>query len=134
MLTPAWLHKWLQDPARKQSRRGVKVGRCGHCRQQVLTGDDADWSSFRVTVDPTTLNRDQEIACIITDRRTYMLEDHGGAPELHRRTHWHTDSHPPDDTPVVPAHKCGARFPTPDPQPRLTTANILIGDNDDPPF
>lgn len=89
---------------RKASRH-----RCPRCGASVLSAVDGDLAAEQVTVDPTPLDHADELACKIADRPTYRLRIREGRAQLDDRDR--VTGPAPDGATIVPAHRCGARFP-----------------------
>lgn len=90
---------------------------CPACNGQILVTNWDDLEGIEVDayrVDNTPLTPQDEAACIIMDRRTYLLEETiVGTWRLSRR--WADRMQIPDSphpVAVLPHHKCGARYPT----------------------
>ena len=93
----------------RQFTRKASVTRCPTCRAQVLTGADALMAATSVTVDPTPLDPESELACKLAGRGLYTVRRVDDRLELDYRDEWGTPGHA--TRPVVPAHLCGHRFP-----------------------
>jgi hypothetical protein len=94
--------------------RAARWQRCPTCDQLTLHGMDADVCAGMATADPTPLSPQQELACFIVGRPTYTLKPREKGYELSdRRCDYLWGPRPPDhrSKTVIPAHKCGARFP-----------------------
>lgn len=109
--TPGPMPKWLIQAIETKTGgfRSARWTRCPKCQQIILQGLDDDIAAFTVQADPTPINPRQETACRLTARPTYAVTE-GRQIELDRRDRWSTGK-PSPDRPIIPAHKCGARFP-----------------------
>lgn len=92
--------------------RKASLGPCPTCRQPVLTGIDDAANGWPVTVDPTPLSPHQELAATMADRPTYSLRISTDRVEINDRDRYALCKPHPTGRPIVPAHRCGARFPT----------------------
>lgn len=102
---PAWIREQLQA-ATWPTRRAARFHRCPDCNAIVLTGLDGDNCAFTSTTDPTPITRQLEIACLLAGRRTYTA---WRAPNGYELTYRHPST--PEQQPILPEHRCGARFP-----------------------
>lgn len=89
--------------------RNASAHRCPTCRAYVLSAVDADRCAEQVTVDPTPLTNEAELACKLGDRPTYRLRIREGRAQLDDRDP--RTGPAPEGAVIVPAHRCGARFP-----------------------
>lgn len=105
---PKWLVRALE--IKTGGFRGAHWERCRNCRQIILEGLDADIAALTVQADPTPINPRQETACHLTARPTYTVTMTSRRIELDRRDQW-SIGEPSPSFPILPAHKCGARFP-----------------------
>lgn len=112
--------------------RKASLAPCPTCRQPVLTGVDAAIVGIPVTVDPTPLSPQQELAATMAGRPTYSLRISPGRAEIEDRDRYAICKPHPTGRPIVPAHRCGARFPTHLQQWRTTARNSHP--DDPPPF
>lgn len=114
---PSWLIRKLELESGLDyttlNGRNVSVRYCPHCRARTLVGMNDDELAFQTRVDPTPLTHEQEIACVLTGRDTFALEERGNGVAIKRRDHWVMASRSADHwlVTVVPEHQCGARFP-----------------------
>lgn len=120
-----WLKQQLEN--KTGGFRAARWGRCPDCQELTLHGMDADLCAGMVTVDPTPLSPQQEHACMIVGRPTFTIKPRGNSYELNdRRGAYLYGSRPPDHRThtIIPAHKCGARFPgfIPRPDKQETTS------------
>lgn len=90
--------------------RNASRHRCPTCRAQVLSAVDGDLCASSVTVDPTPLDPEAELACKLSGRLTYRLRIRGGRAQIDDRDPVWTGPAPADAT-ILPEHRCGARFP-----------------------
>lgn len=90
--------------------RNASRHRCPSCRASVLSAVDGDLCASSVTVDPTPLTPEGELACKLSGRLTYRLRIREGRAQLDDRDPVWTGAAPAGAT-IVPAHFCGARFP-----------------------
>lgn len=102
---PGWLRKELET--RTGGFRHASWNRCPRCRAIILEGLDDDIAAFTVQADPTPINIDQENICHTIGRHTYTATI-GKNIELNHRTTYAAGR--PSRHPIVPAHRCGARF------------------------
>lgn len=105
---PAWIADQLQANQSNRTRRTAKYQYCDKCGDITLTGLDHDTAAFTATTDPTPLTTQTEMLAILTDRTTYdawRIPD-GYKLELRDQTNMGDRTHP-----ILPAHKCGHRFP-----------------------
>lgn len=103
-----WLLKHLET--KTGGFRAAKWERCGTCEELILAGMDGDIAAPQVRVDPTPLTPLQEGLCAIAGRRTASLEIVGRSKiTIHDRDPYAIGR--PFQQPVVPHHRCGARFP-----------------------
>ncbi|PPH95152.1 hypothetical protein C5C95_16990 [Rathayibacter sp. AY1B7] len=100
-------------------RRGPEEPRpdqCPRCSQPVLIYDWDDIDGVFLgpaRVDPTPITPLDEVACTILDRPTYLLEKTiVGTHRLSRRWAITLRRHTPYAIAILPAHQCGARYPT----------------------
>lgn len=104
-----WLLKHLET--KTGGFRAARWERCRDCEELTLVGLDGDIAAIKVRVDPTPLNPLQEALCAIAGRRTSSLTIGAARSKI---TIWDRDPlaiGKPLSEPVVPHHKCGARFP-----------------------
>jgi hypothetical protein len=110
-----WLPQWLNEELAKQhpptSRPAATWTRCGKCHAIILTGLDDPCLGHPAAVDPTPLNPYTELACAILRIPTYRLHHQGTTARIAARTRWDQPAGAPGTAPVVPAHRCGRRFP-----------------------
>lgn len=90
--------------------RNASRHRCPSCRAIVLSAVDGDLCASSVTVDPTPLDPQSELACKLAGRLTYRLRIREGRAQLDDRDPVWTGPAPEGAT-IVPEHRCGARFP-----------------------
>lgn len=106
---PDWITEQLQANKTNGGSRLAKYHRCRKCKEIVLTGLTHDTCAWTATADPTPLNRKTELAAILTNRQTFQ------APLDKALGGYRLDYRYPGSTwtkhPVIPAHKCGHRFP-----------------------
>lgn len=112
--------------------RKASLGPCPSCRQPVLTGVDADMVGIPVTVDPTPLTPQEELAATMAGRTTYSLRISPDRAEIDDRDRYAICKPHPTGRPIVPAHQCGARFPSHLQQWR--TSSRPTRPDDAPPF
>lgn len=117
-------------------RRGPEEPRpdhCPRCSEPVLI---YDWDDIDGVfhgprkVDPTPISPPDEAACTVLGRPTYLLEQTVvGSYRLSRRFSHNLRRHTPYAIAILPAHQCGARYPT-----TLTDiADVTIDELDTPP-
>lgn len=129
-IMPQWLVDALDQKNPPRNPRTAVWTRCRNCDEIILVGLDADILAQDATVDPTPLDAAQELICALTGRPTYTAQVRGQSVEI-----WYRQisiERPPNAAgtwPVVPTHKCGARFPgfLIPPEPERNT-------NREPPF
>lgn len=124
---PAWLVRALEE--KTGGFRAARWIRCPHCHQLILEGLDDDICAFTVRADPTPITLEQEQLCATIGRPTYTVTT-GTRLELDRRT-WRHLGYPSPLAPIVPEHRCGARFQTFLKPPAHNTAGA---NNDRAPF
>lgn len=106
---PAWLRAALET--KTGGFRAARWRRCHTCHELTLTGLDNHLLAETATVDPTPITPEEEIAVILAGRTTYNLETYARTKiHLKRRDHAHGLGKP-SRRPVVPEHRCGARYP-----------------------
>lgn len=105
---PGWLKRALET--KTGGFRQAHWNRCPNCGQIILTGLDADTCAFTINADPTPITPRQEQLCALTGRPTYYVTAGQNRIELDRRDTY-SIGRPSPHYPIVPAHKCGARFP-----------------------
>lgn len=131
---PAWITEQLRANKAHAAARVAKYRRCRKCKEIVLTGLSHDTCAWTVTADPTPLNRKTELAAILTNRQTFQAPKENTTVEPgYRLDYRHPGSTWTDRTPVLPEHRCGARFPgflEPPAQPNGETNDYP----DTPPF
>jgi hypothetical protein len=91
----------------------VQADRCDRCRAEVLTTnwDDYEFATINIVADPTPLNIDQQVACIVDGRPLFTLDRTTVRTyRLARRHAWNTEHVAPWTVAIVPAHVCGQRF------------------------
>lgn len=120
-----WLRKLLEQ--RTGGFRSAHLTRCRLCGAWTIHGLDADTCAFEVDVDPSPLTPRQEMLCAVAGRRTYDLDTGNQKILIHHRDAYTVAT--PSRLTVVPAHQCGATFPTVNIRQR--TASQLP---DTPPF
>lgn len=96
----------------KRPTRRVQVDTCDSCNGMVLTTnwDDLEAVFVDYVVDPTPVDRDQQIACLIAGRRMFYLEQ--TIVRTFRLSVRHADNiarNLPFVVSVLPAHQCGNR-------------------------
>lgn len=107
-MMPEWLSRLLET--KLGGYRHARWQRCNKCDRIVLHGMDADVLAGMATVDPTPINRHQEIWCALHDRRTYSLRiDADRRIEINDRPRWALGLEFRD--PIVPEHQCGSEYP-----------------------
>lgn len=127
---PAWLLAELER--RLGGFRTARWQRCPTCHAITLHGMDDDIAAGMATADPTPLTPQGEYACTLIHRPTYEAVPRGRTYELWLRDSWRMDKPPdPPKVLVLPAHRCGARFPGFTPTTHTRTGN---GPDDEPPF
>lgn len=107
-----WLKQQLET--KTGGFRAARWDRCTTCNELTLHGMDADICAGMVIVDPTPLSPLQELACFTIGRETFTLKPREKGYELSdRRPAYLYGPRPPDhgSKTIVPAHRCGARFP-----------------------
>lgn len=124
---PAWLVRALET--KTGGFRGAHFNKCPDCHQWILEGLDEDTCAFTVQADPTPLTPKQEAACATIGRPTYCVE-FGPRLELTRRDSYSKGR--PSEYPIIPAHKCGARFKTYLTGPGAKSPTHGANDNDCP--
>lgn len=127
---PQWLAAELQEKHPNRMARTATWTRCGKCKEIILTGLDADLLATAVHADPTPLTDHQELAALLTGRRTFNIDHDGPGARIHYRTRWEMLTPPSRNSqPTIPEHACGRRFPSflvpPEPTPV---------DSEHPPF
>jgi hypothetical protein len=124
---PDWLAAEIHASEGPRYRTQAIWCRCSRCEEIILAGLDDPCVAANATVDPTPLTPLQELICALEHRRTYRFHQAGTGGRIQTRDKWQ----PPagGDPPVIPAHKCGHRFPgfVIPPAPERTS-------NDKPPF
>lgn len=137
-MTPHWLTQALiRTGDHDDPRRATRAARAHHCHQcgaPIVAGLDADAAATVATADLTPLNTQQELAALLTARRTYNVFNDGGNIVLELRTQFETRNGIPQTRTVIPSHKCGHIL-----APYLTTnpaspSDVLNPDNDEVPF
>lgn len=128
---PSWLAEELRLERPNRYLPGATWTRCGKCGEIVQTGIDDPVMGEQAMVDPTPLTPLQDLTCAMTGRTTYRLFQAGTVTRISARDQF-TRHHPAGaegQPPIVPAHRCGARFPgfTIPPEPERH-------DHDHPPF
>lgn len=106
-------HKGMIDSLFATGRmftRNASRHRCPSCRANVLSAVDGDLCASSVTVDPTPLDPQSELACKLSGRLTYRLRIREGRAQLDDRDPVWTGP-APDGATILPEHRCGARFP-----------------------
>jgi hypothetical protein len=106
-----WLPQWVTDQINNPGplARRAQFTRCTRCGSIIIHGLDADQLAQEVRADPTPITKDQEIACILTDRPTWQLAIAGEEIKIiDRQLRWQTR---PPKRPIVPDHICGLQFP-----------------------
>lgn len=117
---PAGIPTWLQNHLSEKTgddysptgiRRSVRAKPCARCGAWCLAGLDADRCAFEAHADPTRLNADEELACLIIGRHTFEMRSTGeNKYKLNRRDRWRIAGHPPDSKTIIavlPEHVCG---------------------------
>lgn len=90
--------------------RAARYRLCTKCSAWTLQGPDDDRAAILATADPTPLTPKQEIECALNDRRTYTIgTTPSGKPQLETRDIYGIGA--PIRRTVIPAHKCGHRYP-----------------------
>jgi hypothetical protein len=108
MPMPEWLHRLLET--KTGGFRAARWQRCPKCDRITLHGMDADILAGMVTVDPTPINRQQEIWCALNNRPTYSLRiDADRKIEINDRPRQALGLEFRD--PIVPEHQCGSEYP-----------------------
>lgn len=125
---PAWITEQLKANRKPTYRRAAAFTRCPRCKQIILTGLDDDWCAFNVQADPTPINDHQESACATIKRPTYAADISRRNIELDRRPFLAHGK--PSSSPILPGHRCGARFPT----FLYPPESITPGATNEPPF
>jgi hypothetical protein len=110
-LLPAWLCEELQLQHPIAFRATAVWTRCPKCQAIILTGLDDPVIGSPATVDPTPLNPVQELICALEHRPTYRLHHTGSTAHIQHRDRWQKPAGTPNAPPVVPAHRCGHRYP-----------------------
>lgn len=105
---PAWVANQLQDNKDNRAARTARYHKCDKCKEIIITGLDADIMAFTVTVDPTPLDPHKELACIMANRYTFTAWPTIEGYHLEHRDMFNMSD---QQHPVLPAHRCGARFP-----------------------
>lgn len=107
-MMPEWLSRLLET--KLGGFRHARWQRCSKCDRITLHGMDADVLAGVVTVDPTPINRHQEIWCALHGRPTYSLRiDADRKITISDRPRYSLGLE--CRNPVVPEHQCGSEYP-----------------------
>ena len=107
---PDWIATQLHaDHGPSAAGRAAKFHYCRRCSAIVLSGLDDDWMASMATADPTPIDRTAETGCIIIGRKTYAAWRTATGYDLTHRDPHYLDT--PRTAHLLPAHRCGARFP-----------------------
>lgn len=105
---PEWLQHVLENTT--GGFRAARWQRCRKCEALVLHGMDNDMCAGMATVDPTPINRHQEIWCALHARPTYRARiDPDRKITLTYRDRYALGLECRD--PVLPEHQCGSEYP-----------------------
>lgn len=117
---PAWVRAHLEtttgdDYAPGAIRRNAKPRPCPHCHSWYLAGLDADRAAFEAHADPLALTAGQELACMLSKRRTYEIHQTGKEQmEIDYRDRWRISGHPAGGKMnVIAEHVCNKPVGTP---------------------
>jgi hypothetical protein len=121
---PLWLAEELRAENPNRYLTKATWTRCRKCKAIVQTGLDDPVIASPAMIDPTPLTPLQDLTCALTHRTTYRLFQAGTETRISHRDQFNRH-HPAGEAgqpPIVPAHRCGARFPgfTIPPQPERT--------------
>lgn len=109
---PQWVTDQLNDDTLSMPHRNAIFTRCPRCQDITITGLDANILAQHATADPTPLDATQELACALTNRPTYTAQLRGTTLTIwYREIHIEKPPNTPGTWPVIPAHRCGQRFP-----------------------
>lgn len=102
---PTWIADQLNGRTPNTGHRTARFHACHRCTAIVITGLDDHVMATTVTADPTPLDTPAIRACQLINRRLYTAWRRTTGYEL-------TPYTPTAHQPTIPAHHCGARFPT----------------------
>lgn len=138
---PAWIRDQLKTNKKKPApRHRTEHHYCPHCSEIVITGTydlaaTPGRAFLHTTIDPTPLDPQLELACLLAGRRTYRCRTHPTSIEIinSRLMRWEYTWR--ENEIVLPHHRCGARLPgfhtPPATKPQRTTSN---DDDEGPTF
>lgn len=111
---PEWLSEEIRADHPNRYLTKATWTRCRKCSEVVLTGLDDPVLAAPAMIDPTPLTPLQDLTCALTHRTTYRLLQAGTETRISCRDQWnrHHPAGAPGKPPIVPAHRCGARFPS----------------------
>lgn len=125
---PQYVTEQLQAERRPIGRQ-AKYMHCPKCGDIVLRGLDDEYCAVDALADPTPLTARTEYACYLVGRTTYNAITRGQTFELGARMLRWVRAPELTSWPVIPQHRCGARFPG-----CIIPSESAPTYNSDPPF